>query len=115
MCIKKEFKYDNNRIYIVYALLMNNNYASATDICYVNSKEEANKLIDKYDDLLKQYKNKYLKFDEKTKQYNISEELTEEFNNENKLNFLAFNIRDLIYIYKFGYAPLPKAEGRYLC
>ena len=54
-------------------------------------------------------RNKY-NYDELVKVNGIGKELGKV---ENKLGFIMYDIKDLKHIYKFGYEPLPKVEGRY--
>lgn len=117
MCIKKQYNNEynsvqNNRIYSIYIFLVNDNHLKDIHIAYVNSKEDAIKTVEEYNKILYEYQDKYLKFDDNGKCI-VQEQLSEEFNKENKLDFIMFNIKDLIYTYKFGYEPLPKIEGRY--
>lgn len=120
MCIKKEFNLnnnqefnqDNNRIYAIYVILMNDSYRSDVYVAYVNSKEDAKETVEQYNKLLSEYKQKYIKLDNKNNEI-VQEQLSDEFNKENKLSFIMYNIKDLKHTYKFGYEPLPKAEGRY--
>ena len=120
MCIKKEFNLDNNqennqensRIYAIYVILMNDDYTSDIHVCYVNSKEDAKEAVEQYNKLLNEYKQKYIRLDNKNNGI-VQEQLSDEFDQENKLDFVIFNIKDLKYTYKFGYEPLAKAEGRY--
>lgn len=120
MCIKKEFSLngkqefnkDNNRIYTIYVILMNNSYRSDVHVCYVNSKEDAKEVVEQYNKLLSEYRQKYIKLDNKNNEV-VQEQLSDEFDKENKLSFIMYDIKDLKYTYKFGYEPLPKAEGRY--
>lgn len=95
MCIKKEFKYEfkqefeqNNRIYAIYAIYLNSNGYSDAHVCYTEDKSDAKDIVEKYNKLLKQYKNKYLKDID-------NEDVNIEFCKENKLSFIAFSIKDL--------------------
>ena len=58
------------------------------------------------------YKQKYIRLDNKNNGI-VQEQLSDEFDKENKLSFIMYDIKDLKHIYKFGYEPLPKVEGRY--
>lgn len=115
MYIKKEFNLDinqeNNKIYAIYVILMNDSYTSIAYVCYVNSKEDAKETVEQYNKLLSEYRQKYAKFEDN--KLIVQEQLSDEFDKENKLSFIVYDIKDLKHTYKFGYEPLTKAEGRY--
>ena len=119
MCIKKEFNLDinqennkeNNKIYAIYVILMNDSYTSIAYVCYVNSKEDAKETVEQYNKLLSEYRQKYAKFEDN--KLIVQEQLSDEFDKENKLSFIVYDIKDLKHTYKFVYEPLAKAEGRY--
>ena len=108
----QENNQENNRIYAIYVILMNDSYTSDAYVCYVNSKEDAKETVEQYNKLLKEYKQKYIRLDNKNNGI-VQEQLSDEFDKENKLSFIMYDIKDLKHIYKFGYEPLPKVEGRY--
>ena len=108
----QEFNRENSRIYAIYVILMNDSYTSDVHVCYVNSKEDAKETVEQYNKLLNEYKQKYIKLDNKNNGI-VQEQLSDEFDKENKLSFIMYDIKDLKHIYKFGYEPLPKVEGRY--
>lgn len=112
MNINQENNQENNRIYAIYVILMNDSYTSGVHVCYVNSKEDAKETVEQYNKLLNEYKQKYIKLDNKNNGI-VQEQLSDEFDKENKLSFIMYDIKDLKHIYKFGYEPLPKVEGRY--
>ena len=117
MCIKKQYNNEqdltqDNKIYSIYIFVVNDNHLKDIHIAYVDLKEEAIKTVEEYNKILYEYQDKYLKFDDNGKCI-IQEQLSEEFNKENKLDFVIFNIKDLKYTHKFGYKQLPKIKGRH--
>ena len=44
----QEFNQENNKIYAIYAILMNDSYTSDVHVCYVNSKEDAKETVEQY-------------------------------------------------------------------